>query len=195
MVYLMHWENYTTNKFKIMSSHLVPAVNSNDHIQGDNSAPVELVEYGDYQCPHCGRAYPIIKRVQKKLGTDLKFVFRNFPLSEVHPDAFNAAVAAEAAALQGKFWEMHDVIFENQENLSPEDLFSYAERVGLDVSRFKSDIQKESLSGKVENDFESGVRSGVNGTPGLFINGHKYDGSWDEETLLQQLKSAANKAH
>src|SRR5579864_1829133 len=101
--------------------NLKPAVNKNDHMQGDSNAPIELVEYGDYQCPHCGHAYPIIKGVQRKLKNSLKFVFRNFPLSEMHPDAFNAALAAEAASLQGKFWEMHDIIFENQENLSPAD--------------------------------------------------------------------------
>ena len=172
-----------------MSSHLIPAVNSNDHIMGDNKAAIELLEYGDYQCPYCGQAYPIIKAVQKKLKGELRFVFRNFPLSEVHPYAFNAAVAAEAAALQGKFWEMHDVIYEHQSRLSPEALFGYAEKIGLDIERFKGDIQKESLSERVESDFESGVRSGVNGTPGLFINGLKYNGPWGEGDLLQQLKS------
>ena len=101
-----------------MSSQLKPPVNSKDHIQGNKNAPLELVEYGDYQCGHCGHAYPIIKSVQEALGNNLKFVFRNFPLSEVHPDAFKAAVAAEAAALQHRFWEMHDIIYENQERLS-----------------------------------------------------------------------------
>jgi len=172
-----------------MSSHLIPAVNSNDHVMGDHKAAVELLEYGDYQCPYCGQAYPIIKAVQKKLKGELRFVFRNFPLSEVHPYAFNAAVAAEAAALQGKFWEMHDVIYEHQNRLTSEALFGYAQKIGLDVERFKEDIQKESLSKRVEGDFESGVRSGVNGTPGLFINGLKYNGPWGEEDLLEQLKS------
>src|SRR5271154_1671763 len=102
--------------------NLKPAVNKNDHIQGDSNAPIELVEYGDYQCPHCGRAYPVIKAIQEKLKGDLKFIFRNFPLSDVHPDAFNAAMAAEAAALQNKFWQMHDIIFENQSSLDPESL-------------------------------------------------------------------------
>src|SRR6266404_5482851 len=107
-------------------THLNPPVNSNDHIQGIKTAPLELVEYGDYQCPHCGHAYPIIKNIQRSLGADLKFVFRNFPLSESHPDAFHAAVAAEAAELQQKFWDMHDIIFENQQELSVESLFLYA---------------------------------------------------------------------
>ncbi len=170
-------------------AQLKPPVNSKDHIQGKNTAPLELVEYGDYQCPHCGHAYPIIKNVQRKLGADLKFVFRNFPLSEMHPDAFNAAVAAEAAGLQQKFWDMHDIIFENQQELDLESLFLYAKTIGLDLERFKSDIQKNMLTAKVEQDFESGVRSGVNGTPSFFINGKKYNGDWEEDVFNQYLKS------
>src|SRR5437868_8122597 len=133
-------------------TQLKPAVNSTDHIQRKNTDSLELVEYGDYQCPHCGHAYPIIKNLQQSLGADLKFVFRNFPLSEIHPDAFNAAVAAEAAGLQGKFWEMHDIIFENQQELDLESLFLYAKKIGLDVKRFKNDMQKDTLDNKVEQD-------------------------------------------
>ena len=168
---------------------LRPAVNSNDHIQGENTASLELVEYGDYQCPHCGRAYPIIKDLQQSFGDDLKFVFRNFPLSEIHPDAFTAAVAAEAAGLQDKYWEMHDIIFENQQALDLESLFLYAKAIGLDVKRFKNDIQKNELADKVEQDFESGIRSGVNGTPSFFINGRKYNSDWEEDVFDQYLKS------
>ena len=168
---------------------LKPPVNSKNHIQGKNRAPLDLVEYGDYQCPHCGRAYPIIKNLQRSLGADLKLVFRNFPLSEIHPDAFNAAVAAEAAGLQQKFWDMHDIIFENQQELDFESLFLYAKTIGLDLGRFKSDIQKNELITKVEQDFESGIRSGVNGTPSFFINGKKYDGDWEEHVFHQYLKS------
>src|SRR5258706_5496590 len=168
---------------------LKPPVNSKDHIQGKVTAAIELVEYGDYQCPHCAHAYPIIKNIQQSLGADLKFVFRNFPLSEVHPDAFNAAVAAEAAELQQKFWDMHDIIFENQQELIVESLFLYAKTIRLDLERFKNDIQKKMLSAKVEKDFESGVRSGVNGTPSFFINGKKYNGDWEEDAFSQHLKS------
>ena len=170
-------------------TQLKPLVNSKDHIQGKNTAPLELVEYGDYQCPNCGRAYPIIKSLQRSLGDDLKFVFRNFPLSEIHPDAFTAAVAAEAAGLQDKYWEMHDIIFENQQALDLESLFPYAKAIGLDVKRFKNDIQKNELANKVEQDFESGIRSGVNGTPSFFINGRKYNGDWEEDVFDQYLKS------
>src|SRR5947208_14368649 len=130
-------------------SQLKPAVSSNDHIQGKSNAPLELVEYGDYQCPHCGHAYPILKKVQHELGDDLKFVFRNFPLSESHPDAFNAAMAAEDAALQHKFWEMHDIIFEKQQALDFENLFLYAKTIGLNMERFKNDIKKNSPKAKV----------------------------------------------
>ena len=170
-------------------TQLKPPVSNSDHIQGKNTALLELVEYGDYQCPYCGHAYPIIKNIQQSLGADLKFVFRNFPLSELHPDAFNAAVAAEAAELQQRFWDMHDIIFENQQELSVESLFLYAKTIGLDLNRFKIDIQKSILSAKVEKDFESGIRSGVNGTPSFFINGKKYNGEWEEEVFSQHLKS------
>ncbi len=169
-------------------TQLKPAVNSKDHIQGKNTAPLELVEYGDYQCPHCGHAYPIIKNLQQSLGANLKFVFRNFPLSEIHPDAFNAAVAAEAAGLQQKFWDMHDIIFENQQELDLESLFLYAKTIGLDPVRFKNDMQKNTLSVKVEQDFESGVRSGVNGTPSFFVNGKKYNGDWEVDVFNEYLK-------
>ncbi|WP_299291144.1 thioredoxin domain-containing protein [uncultured Mucilaginibacter sp.] len=173
-----------------MSAQLKTAVSSQDHVQGSSNATIKLVEYGDYQCSYCGEAYPIIKAVQQTLGNDLELVFRNFPLPEVHPDAENAAKAAEAAALQNKFWEMHDMLYENQQQLDEEHLVSFAKKIGLDVNQFKSDMQKSAVSDKIENDFESGVRSGVNGTPSFFINGKKYDGDWqDEDGFTQYLKS------
>jgi len=168
---------------------LKPPVSEKDHMQGDKNAPIELVEYGDYQCPHCGAAYPIIKSIQKKMGSKLKFVYRNFPLAESHPNATNAAIATEAAAVQGKFWEMHDVVFEHQQSLSDAALIKYAQKIGLDISKFESDFDKQEIQDKVESDLESGVRSGVNGTPSFFINGKKYNDSWDEETLLKYLQS------
>jgi protein-disulfide isomerase len=170
-------------------SKLRTAVNSQDHIQGNAHAPIELVEYGDYQCPHCGHAYPIIKSIQKKMGDKLKFVFRNFPLSEVHPNAVNAAVASEAAAVQNKFWEMHDHLFEYQSRLDDESLVKYAGQVKLNVEQFEDDFGRPELIQKVDTDFESGVRSGVNGTPSFFINGEKYNNSWDEDTFLSYLSS------
>ena len=170
-------------------TQLVPAVNSNDHSFGNPAAPLELVEYGDYECPYCGLAYPIVKVIQRKLGSEMKFVFRNFPLSKIHAHAFSAAVATEAAGLQDKFWEMHDLIFQNQKALDVENIFRFARAIGIDLERFKNDIEQKTLIDKVEKDFESGLRSGVNRTPTFFINGKKYDGDWRAEQLFQYLKS------
>jgi len=167
-----------------MSNQLTPSVNDHDHTQGNGKATLVLVEYGDYQCDSCGQAYPILKSIQKTFGDRLMFVFRNFPLSEAHPDAYKAAIAAEAAALQNKFWEMHDAIYENQDQLDWDHLLSYAETIGLDLNRFKEDIETDSVTAKIDDDFESGVRSGVNGTPSFFINNEKYNGSWEEDSLI-----------
>lgn len=172
-------------------NQLKPPVNGNDHIAGDITAPLELVEYGDYECPYCGRAYPIVKDIQQQLGRDIKFIFRNFPLSNMHPHAFSAAVATEAAGLQGKFWEMHDVIFENQKNLDAENIFRLAEAIGLNTERFKTDMQQKALIDKVEKDFESGIKSGVNRTPTFFVNRRKYDDNWSNQELLHYLKNLA----
>lgn len=170
-------------------TQLTPMINHHDHIFGNPAATLELVEYGDYECPHCGRAYPIIKNIKQQLGSDLKFVFRNFPLSKIHPNAFLAATATEAAGAQGKFWEMHDIIFENQQNLGPDHIVLYADRIGLDVEQFKNDLQQKQLIEKVETDFESGIRSGVNGTPTFFINGVRFTGEWGNNQLLPYLKT------
>lgn len=173
-----------------MSLH--PPISGRDHIQGNMLAIIELVEYGDYQCPHCGRAYPLIKAIQETFGHDLKFVFRNFPLSEIHPQAHIAALSTEAAGLQGKFWEMHDVIFENQGRLTASDLSGYARWIGLDMEQFKIDLVKDELEEKVEADFESGLRSGVNGTPTFFINGEKYIQSWAGDSLEIFIRNKIN---
>jgi protein-disulfide isomerase len=173
---------------------LTPSVNNNDNLFGNPAAPIELVEYGDYECPYCGRAYPIVKDIKQQLGSDIKFVFRNFPLTKIHPNAFPAAVATEAAGLQGKFWEMHDMVFENQKALNEERILLFADKLGLDTERFQNDLQQEALTHKVEQDFESGIRSGVNRTPTFFINGKKYEGEWGDQQLLQYLKSVLNQA-
>ena len=175
------------SKYKTMKQ-LVPPVNSFDHIMRYANAPIELVEYGDYECPYCGRAYPIVKNIVELLGRDIKFVFRNFPLSTIHPHAFTAAVATEAAGLQGKFWEMHDIIFENQRNLDIANIMILADEINLDAARFAHDIRQQQLADKVEADFESGLRSGVNRTPTFFINGEKFTGDWSDGGLLEALK-------
>ncbi|UMQ42699.1 thioredoxin domain-containing protein [Chryseobacterium sp. Y16C] len=156
---------------------LKPSVSTTDHAQGNDNADLVIVEYGDYQCPYCGAAYPVLKELMKEFGSQVKFVFRNFPLSEMHQYARPAAIAAEAANLQGKFWEMHDAIYENQGSLNELFLFELAEKIGLNVSQFKTDIQKAELEDKVDSDFESGIMSGVNGTPSFFVNGNKFNGS------------------
>lgn len=156
---------------------LKPSVSTTDHAQGNDNADLVIVEYGDYQCPYCGAAYPVLKELIKEFGSQVKFVFRNFPLSEMHQYARPAAIAAEAANLQGKFWEMHDAIYENQGSLNELFLFELAEKIGLNVSQFKTDIQKAELEDKVDSDFESGIMSGVNGTPSFFVNGNKFNGS------------------
>jgi protein-disulfide isomerase len=165
-------------------------VGARDHAQGPTSAPVTLVEYGDYECPHCGRAYPILKAVQKRLGNKLCFVFRNFPLTEIHPHAENAALAAEAAGELGRFWEMHDALFDNQEALKPADLLLYAEGIGLDAGAFSKTFKAQAHIERVREDFMSGVRSGVNGTPTFFIDGVRYDGSWIYADLVAALEAA-----
>jgi protein-disulfide isomerase len=171
---------------------LAIAVSDADHSQGPADAPVTLVEYGDYQCPHCGAAYHVIKAVQKRLGSKLRLVFRNFPLTQAHPYAQLAAETAEAAGAQGKFWEMHDALFENQARLGQELIEGLEKRLHLDAARFESDIETRQFQSRVKHDFMGGVRSGVNGTPGLFINGNRYDESWDEESLTAALLKAAS---
>ncbi len=159
-------------------SNLTVPISETDHIQGSAQAAATLLEYGDYECPYCGRAYGIIKDLQAALGGKLRFVFRNFPLTKAHPFAELAAEAAEAAATSGKFWEMHDTLYENQRALSAESMVEFARQVGLNVPKFVEDIEKQRFRSRVKNDFMSGVRSGVNGTPGFFINGGQYNGSW-----------------
>ncbi len=166
----------------------MPVSEDRDHIQGPADAAVTLVQYGDYECPYCGAAYPIIKEVQARLGERLRFVFRNFPITTSHPHAEQAAEAAEAAATQGKFWPMHDLLYENQKNLRDRDLRAYAERLGLDVELFDEELAGHVHAERVREDFMSGVRSGVNGTPTFYINGVRHDGSYEIETLLAALE-------
>ncbi len=148
-----------------------------------------LVEYGDYQCPYCGAAHPVVKRLQKTLGTKLRFVFRNFPLTQAHPYALIAAEAAEAAALQGRFWEMHDLAFEQQALLEPDIIPQWAESLGLDLGKLENDISRGTVKERIREDRQSGIRSGVNGTPTFFINGARFDGSADYGSLLAVLES------
>jgi protein-disulfide isomerase len=174
---------------------LTPPVSERDHTTGPADAPVTLVEYGDYECPYCGMAYRVVKSAQAELGNQLRFVFRNFPLAEAHPHARLAAEAAEAAAAQGKFWEMHDALFEHQDALEAEDIIGYAKSLGLDIARFGRDLKDSTYSKRVREDFRSGVKSGVNGTPTFFINGSRYEGSWaNEKAFIHALHEAAQQS-
>ena len=171
-------------------AHLTSPVSHHDHADGPADAPVTLVEYGDFECSHCGQAYPIVKELQERLRGRLRFVFRNFPLTHSHPHALVAAEAAEAAGAQQKFWEMHDTLFEHQRALDDAHLEKYAQAIGLDVKRFDKEMEDGKHAARVREDFMSGVRSGVNGTPTFFINGVRYDGSWDAEPLIEALEAA-----
>lgn len=164
-------------------------VSSKDHLQGDASAPAILVEYGDYECPHCGFAYPIIKRVQEHFGKRLAFVFRNFPLNQAHPHAESAAETAEFAAVHGRFWEMHDAIFENQAELGIPLLLALAESLQLSAKDLGAALEGHEYAARVREDFTGGVRSGVNGTPTFFINGRRQDGSFAYEDLVAAIEA------
>jgi len=164
-----------------MSKLRIP-VSDKDQKAGDEKAKVILVEYGDYQCPHCGAAHPLIKQLLKEYGRKILFVFRNFPLQEAHPAAMMAAFSAEAAGVQKKFWEMHDLIFEHQDELDENDMTPFAGAIHLDLKKFNHDIRSRDIVQKVESDFEGGIRSGVNGTPTFFLNGNRlnsYDASYE----------------
>ena len=165
----------------------MPVTEDRDHIQGPADAPVTLLEYGDYECPYCGAAYPIIKEVQARMGERLRFAFRNFPITTSHAHAEQAAEGAEAAAAQGRFWEMHDLLYENQKRLGDDDLRAYAESIALDLERFDKELAEHVHAARVREDFMTGVRSGVNGTPTFYINDVRHDDAYDVDTLLNAL--------
>jgi protein-disulfide isomerase len=169
---------------------LTPPVGPRDHASGTADAPVTLVEYGDFECPFCGAAYPELRRVLRELGPKVRFVFRHFPFSEQHPHAQHAAEIAEAAAAQGKFWEMHDLLYQRQPALADDDLMAYARELGLDADRVRRDLTAHVHAARVREDFLSGVRSGVSGTPRFFINGRPHEEPGDARTLAAALRRA-----
>jgi protein-disulfide isomerase len=166
-----------------------------DHIQGSIEAPIKLLEYGDFECPYCGAAYPVIKAVQEQLGDRLCFAFRNFPLVNSHPHAEHAAEAAEAAGALGKYWEMHDLLFERQQALEDADLARYASSLGLDARHLMADVLAGTHLARLREDFRSGARGGVNGTPTLFINGEIFTERLDADTLLAALTQSVPNRH
>lgn len=174
------WESFLT----------IPPTPDRDHVRGRPGAPLTVVEYGDYECPFCAVAYPVTEEIVDHFGDDLLFAYRHFPLSTIHPHAALAAEASEAAASQGRFWEMHRLLFANQQRLEPADLAARAEILQLDVGRFADEMRSHTHRPKVQADFLSGVHSGVNGTPTFFINGHRHDGPLDLASLLGSLQAA-----
>jgi protein-disulfide isomerase len=172
----------------------LPVSPNRDHIRGPVDAPLTLLEYGDYECPYCGIAHPITNAIQARMGDGLRFVFRHFPLTTVHPHAEPAAEAAEAAGAQGKFWAMHDTLYENQKRLGATHLLAYAGALHLDVGRFTNELAEHVHARKVREDFMSGVRSGVNGTPSFYVNGMRHDGPWDFANLLAAIQGATDAA-
>ena len=165
-----------------------------DHTLGDGRAPVTLVEYGDYECPHCGHAHAVLKAVRKHFGKQLRFVYRHFPLTQIHPMAEPAAEAAEFAGANDQFWEMHDAIFENQENLDLELLAELAQDLGLSSEDLLGALERHEYLPKVKDDFMGGVRSGVNGTPTFFINGYRYEGLYEFEDLVEAIDAEVGNA-
>jgi formate-nitrite transporter family protein len=171
-------------------SELTEPVSERDHVRGPDDAAVTLVQYGDFECPSCGDMFPVLKRIRDRLGNQLRFAFRHFPLAQSHPHAQQAAEAAEAAAAQGAFWRMHDLLYENQRALTRDDLVDYAAELGLDTEQFERELAEGVHEERVHEDFSSGMRSGVNGTPTFFINGERYDGLLEFEPLLLALADA-----
>jgi protein-disulfide isomerase len=170
-----------------MSTVLHFPISAQDHVQGAPDAPIALVEYGDYQCPYCAQAHPIVKQLQRLFGGKLCVVFRNFPLTEIHPHALHAAQAAESVGAQlgnDGYWRMHDAIYEHQQDsataLSDRHLVEYGTAVGGDRATILRDVQGDAFVERIQADFGGGIRSGVNGTPTFFVNGERYDGDWTD---------------
>jgi protein-disulfide isomerase len=170
--------------------NLSVAVGKGDHALGPEDAPVTLVEYGDYQCPFCADMQPMLKAIAKSMGSQLRWVFRHMPLLEMHPYAQHAAEAAEAAAAQGKFWEMHDAIYRRQSDLGSDLLHQLAVQLKLDIAQFDAELESRRYRPRVKRDFMGGMRSGVAATPAFFINGKRYEGALDQASLLSAVGRA-----
>jgi protein-disulfide isomerase len=172
-------------------SRLTPPVGERDHVLGPAGARVTLVEYGDYECPYCGELHPVIEAARNAFGGNLRFAFRHFPLRSSHPHALAAAKAAEAAGEQGRFWEMHDRLYQRQTQLEDEDLVGHARKIGLDVARFQRELAARTHEVRIREDLGSAAQSGAGGTPSLFINGELYQGSLDRNDVFAALARAA----
>ncbi|HTO68409.1 MAG TPA: thioredoxin domain-containing protein [Myxococcota bacterium] len=173
---------------------LTVPVGLEDHVRGDAGAPLSLVEYGDFECPQCGEAFAIVPEVERAFGVRLRFVFRHFPLTNVHPNAQRAAEAAEWAAAQGAFWPMHDRLFENGRRLSEPRVLALGREVAPDAPPLEDALRAHTYFARVKGDFRAGIRSGVSGTPTFFVNGVRHDGGWDAAALVEALERAAKDA-
>jgi len=169
---------------------LTEPLSPHDHVLGDPLAPVNLVEYGDFECPFCGRARREVDEALRRVGADVCFAFRHFPIARLHPHALFAAQAAEAAGMQDRFWEMHATLFDHQDALEPGDLLAYARSIGLDIHRFAEELRSGVHLPRIEHDIETGIESGVNGTPAFFLNGRRHERGWDADTLTEALRAA-----
>ena len=174
----------------VSDSSLAPEIAGRDHVRGAPGAPLRLLIYGDYECPYTRKALISVAQVRSELGDDFVYAFRNFPLTEIHPHALHAALAAEAAELQGRFWEMHDLLFQRQHALADADLATHAAEIGLDPQRFRADFANRKGLPRIEADVASGVRNGVEGTPSLFINGKPHEDSYEPANLIKALRAA-----
>lgn len=174
------------------ASDLVQVSERRDHLLGPGSASVTLLEYGDYECPHCGQAHFVLQELLTRFRDEMRLAFRNFPLMQIHPHAFTAAEAAEAAGAQDAFWDMHDLLFENQDRLEEDDLVTYASALGLDVGRFQAELLGHAHALRVQEDMRSGMRAGVKGTPTFFINGRRHEGAWDVASLGAAISRATH---
>lgn len=171
-----------------MTTTLTEPVSGRDHMRGRSDAPVTLLEYADFECPYSGHAYFVAKQLQEDLGDKVNFVFRNFPLTQIRPHALPAALAAEAAGMQGAYWEMHDLLYEQQHRLEPEYLLAFAQVLGLDIEQFIMDMTSDEAAARVRQDFVGGIRNGVDGTPTFYINGRRHTGAYDYETLRNAIE-------
>src|SRR5919112_1670466 len=173
---------------------VLPVTSKRDHVRGPDDAPVTLVEYGDYQCPYCGRAEVVIRELLEAFGDDLRYVWRQLPLNDVHVNAQTAAEAAEAAGSQGSFWEMHDRLLAAQDELTVVDLTRHAEELGLDMDQFWDELRRRQHAPRVDRDVASADASGVVGTPSFFINGRRHSGAYDVASLTRAVEAARERA-
>ncbi len=177
-----------------METFAVPELTADDHVLGPADAPVTVLEYGDYECPYCRGAARDVQRLLDRYPAAIRFVFRNFPVPQLHPHAEQAAEAAEAAGAQGKFWEMYELLLRPSSRLDLDSLLGYAERLGLDTGRFSNEVIGNVYAARIERDVREGVRNGVNATPKFYVNGERIDGKVPLDGLVDAVRAAVTVA-